>query len=70
MMAKSLYVYSRGMPREACIIADNSLLAAFLSDTKSVGKETVDAAYTDRVSNIGEDKSLTEAKTKKNAKKK
>jgi general secretion pathway protein A len=67
---EAIYIYSKGMPREACILADNSLLAAFLSDKKSVGKETVDAAYKDRVTNIGEDKSPTEAKLKKNAKKK
>jgi general secretion pathway protein A len=31
---EAIYVYSKGMPREACIIADNSLLAAFLSDKR------------------------------------
>src|SRR5215203_643352 len=67
---EAIYIYSKGMPREACILADNSLLAAFLSDKKSVGKETVDAAYKDRVTNIGEDKSPAEAKLKKNTKKK
>jgi len=67
---EAIYIYSKGMPREACILADNSLLAAFLSDKKSVGKETVDAAYKDRVSNIGEDKSPTEVKAKKNINKK
>jgi hypothetical protein len=66
----AIYIYSKGMPREACILADNSLLAAFLSDKKRVGKETVDAAYKDRVSNIGEDKSPTDAKSMKNTKKK
>ena len=28
---EAIYMYSKGMPREACIIADNSLLAAFLA---------------------------------------
>ena len=67
---KAIYVYSKGMPREACIIADNSLLAAFLAGKKSVDKEIVDSAYKDRVENIGEDKSPTEAKKEKNSKKK
>jgi general secretion pathway protein A len=67
---EAIYNYSKGMPREACILADNSLLAGFLSEKKTVDKETVDAAYTDRVSNIGEDKSPTEVKTMKNMKKK
>ena len=51
---EAVYVYSKGMPREACIIADNALLAAFLTGKRSVDKETVDAAYQDRVANIGE----------------
>jgi hypothetical protein len=58
------------MPREACILADNSLLVAFLSEKRKVDKEIVDAAYKDRISNIGEDKSPTEAKSIKNIKKK
>jgi hypothetical protein len=67
---EAIFIYSKGMPREACILADNSLLAAFLSDKRKVDKEIVDAAYKDRVSNIGEDKSSTEAKPSKNIKKK
>jgi general secretion pathway protein A len=55
---EAIYLYSKGMPREACIIADNSLLAAFLAEKKVVHKETVDAAFKDRVDNIGEVKSL------------
>jgi general secretion pathway protein A len=54
---EAIYTYSKGMPREACIIADNSLLAAYLADKKTVDKQTVDSAYKDRVENIGEDKS-------------
>ena len=67
---EAIYIYSKGMPREACIIADNSLLAAFLSGKTVVDKETVEAAYKDRVINIGEDKSPTEIKPLKNNKKK
>jgi hypothetical protein len=53
------------MPREACILADNSLLAAYLQGKRQVDKETVDAAYKDRVENIGEDKVPIKAKPKK-----
>src|SRR5690242_4796538 len=63
---EAIYVYSKGMPREACIIADNSLLAAFLSDKKLVDKEVVEAAYKDRVDNIGEMKLLQVTKAKRN----
>ena len=62
---EAIYVYSKGMPREACIIADNSLLAAFLAGKKNVDKEIVDSAYKDRVDNIGEDKPPSMAKPKK-----
>jgi general secretion pathway protein A len=59
----AIYVYSKGMPREACILADNSLLAAYLTGKKSVDKEVVDAAFKDRVENIGEIKSLSKPKS-------
>jgi type II secretory pathway predicted ATPase ExeA len=42
---QAIYVHSKGMPREACIIADNSLLAAYLAGKTVVDKETVDAAF-------------------------
>jgi len=45
---EAIYTYSKGMPREACILADNSLLAAFLSGKKQVDKETVEAASNSR----------------------
>jgi general secretion pathway protein A len=62
---EAIYVHSKGMPSEACIIADNSLLAAYLAGKKVVDRETVDAAYRDRVENIGEDKAPTGAKSQK-----
>src|SRR5512135_88888 len=62
---EAIYIYSRGMPREAFIIADNSLLAAFLAGKKTVDKEIVDSAYQDRVENIGEDQPPTQAKSTK-----
>jgi general secretion pathway protein A len=66
---EAIYLYSKGMPREACIIADNSLLAAFLAGKSVVDKETVDAAFKDRVDNIGEDKSPVKNKAMKNTQK-
>ena len=62
---QAIYLYSKGMPREACIIADNSLLAAYLEAQSVVDKATVASAYKDRVDNISEDKSLTGAKASK-----
>jgi type II secretory pathway predicted ATPase ExeA len=66
---KAIYIYSKGMPREACILADNSLLAAYLAGKKVVDKETVFSAFKDRVDNIGEVKLLTGTKSNKNTKK-
>ena len=60
---EAIYVYSKGMPREACIIADNSLLAAFLMGKKLVDRGIVDAAFKDRVENIGEIKALVKPKS-------
>ena len=65
---EAIYVYSKGMPREACIIADNSLLAAYLAEKKVVDKTTVEAAYHDRIENIGEDKPPTHAKSSRQTK--
>jgi general secretion pathway protein A len=59
---EAIYVYSKGMPREACIIADNSLLAAYLANKRSVDKSIVDAAFKDRVDNIGEMKAIAKPK--------
>lgn len=58
---EAIFVHSKGMPREACIIADNSLLAAYLAGTATVDKQVVDAAFKDRVENIGELKAVGKA---------
>ena len=52
----ALYDHSSGTPREACIIADNALLIAFLSNQKRITKTIVDSAARERVTNIGESK--------------
>lgn len=49
----ALFVHSGGTPREACIIADNALLLAFLSGERTVTKALVETAATERVTNIG-----------------
>jgi general secretion pathway protein A len=67
---EAIYLHSKGMPREACILADNALLAAYLAGKKVVDKATVDAAYQDRVENIGEDKSPTITKSLRQTRKK
>ena len=49
----ALYVASGGTPREACIIADNALLLAFLSGEKTITKALIETATKERVTNIG-----------------
>lgn len=49
----ALYVASEGIPREACIIADNALLLAYLSGDKTINRATVEAAARERKTNIG-----------------
>jgi len=50
---EALFVASEGTPREACIIADNALLLAFLSGEKIISRELVETAARERVTNIG-----------------
>jgi general secretion pathway protein A len=57
---EALYDHSSGTPREACIIADNALLLAFLSGEKRITKEIVDSAARERVTNLGRAKTKEE----------
>lgn len=50
---EALFYYSEGTPREACILADNSLLLAYLNEQKTVDRATVEAAANERLKNIG-----------------
>jgi general secretion pathway protein A len=50
---EELYDASGGTPREACIIADNALLLAFLAGEKTITKQLITTAATERVANIG-----------------
>ena len=48
-----LYDASGGTPREACIIADNALVLAFLDGLTDISAETVKIAAAERVTNLG-----------------
>jgi general secretion pathway protein A len=50
---QSIYIHSEGIPREACVLADNSLLLAFLQKKPVIEKEIVEIAAKDRRDNIG-----------------
>ena len=64
---QSIYFHSEGTPREACVIADNSLLLAFLQKKPAIEKEIVEIAAKDRTDNIGSAKK-PEARPKKKEK--
>ena len=49
---QKLYEHSEGSPREATILADNSLLLAYLRKQKRVGAELVAAAADERKANL------------------
>ncbi|MCA9643797.1 MAG: hypothetical protein KC492_24055, partial [Myxococcales bacterium] len=48
----TLFAAAHGMPREANILADNSLLLAFHRSTQRIGKEVVEQVAGDRTSNL------------------
>jgi type II secretory pathway predicted ATPase ExeA len=48
----TIFQYSEGMPQEANILADNSLLLAGVSQQKQIGKEIVDQVVSDRLENL------------------
>jgi hypothetical protein len=50
---ESISLHSEGIPREACILADNSLLLAYLQKKTTIEKQIVDIAAKDRRDNIG-----------------
>src|ERR671933_1430739 len=49
----SIYLHSEGIPREACVLADNALLLAFLQKKQRITKDIADLAAQDRLDNIG-----------------
>ncbi len=48
----AIFAASGGMPAEACILADNSLLLAFLQKKWEIDAETSEAAISDRLRNL------------------
>ena len=50
---QKIFEYSAGLPSEACILADNSLLVAFLQQSSQVTSDIVEAAIGDRLANVG-----------------
>jgi hypothetical protein len=52
MPVQALYKYSAGMPREATILADNSLLLGYLRQERRVTPELVHAAAKERKVNL------------------
>jgi general secretion pathway protein A len=50
---EALYDHSGGTPREACIIADNALLLAFLAGDRTVTRALLETAARERITNIG-----------------
>jgi hypothetical protein len=66
---QSIYDHSDGVPREACVIADNSLLLTFLQKKTTIEKEIVETAAKDRKDNIGSARKLEPAVKKLSVKK-
>jgi hypothetical protein len=46
---EQIYVYSQGIPRTQVILADNALLAAFVSGAATIGPEIIHEVVKDRV---------------------
>jgi general secretion pathway protein A len=49
----ALFYHSGGTPREACIIADNALLLAYLQQAREIDRKLIESAAQDRFDNIG-----------------
>jgi general secretion pathway protein A len=50
---QKIFEHSAGLPSEACIIADNALLIAFLNQQREVTPAFVESAIGDRLKNVG-----------------
>ncbi len=53
---RAIFEYSQGMPREANILADNSLLLAYLRKTKKITRKLVDVTAKERRDTLGSEK--------------
>jgi hypothetical protein len=61
----ALFTYSEGTPREACILADNSLLLAFLNNQQTIDRHTIETAAKERLTNIGVPRTRPQKQTDK-----
>jgi general secretion pathway protein A len=62
---QKIFEHSAGLPSEACILADNALLVAFLHQQQHVTPDIVAGAISDRLKNVGKlDKEAKPAKKK------
>ncbi len=62
---QNIFEHSAGLPSEACIIADNALLIAFLNQQREVTPAFVESAIGDRLKNVGKlDREMKPAKQK------
>jgi type II secretory pathway predicted ATPase ExeA len=62
---QKIFEHSAGLPSEACIIADNALLIAFLNQQREVTTAVVESAIGDRLKNVGKlDKEMKPVKQK------
>src|SRR3989442_433877 len=62
---QKIFEHSSGLPSEACILADNALLVAFLHQQQHVTPDIVAGAISDRLKNVGKlDKEAKLAKKK------
>ena len=50
---QNIFEHSAGLPSEACILADNALLLAFLNQQREVTPAFVESAVGDRAKNVG-----------------
>ena len=50
---QNIFEHSAGLPSEACILADNALLLAFLNQQREVTPAFVESAVGDRLKNVG-----------------
>ena len=63
---QKIFEHSAGLPSEACILADNALLVAFLHQQQHVTPDIVEGAIADRLKNVGKlDKDGKAAKKKR-----
>ena len=62
---QKIFEHSAGLPSEACIIADNALLIAFLNQQHEVTLTFVESAIGDRLNNVGKlDREMKQVKKK------